>query len=244
MTYRTLLVDDERWARVALRQLLERHQQVDVVAEAESVAQAISLAEEHNPDLVFLDIHLSDGTGFDVAEQLPPSTRIVFATAYDEHALRAFEVNALDYLLKPVDPRHIARSLARLDALPPRGEPNDAPATSALRMEDIVCLQDAGRLKFVHVRDIVFIEASGDYSEVHLANGDASLVSQSLRRWKERLPSPFRSIFRSTLVNLHFVDEIAQRDGRWQVHLRDRDQPLPMSRRYAQALRKQLNLIL
>ena len=241
MSHRVLIVDDERWARIALRDLLAKRSDVRIVGEASSVASAATAIADLRPDIIFLDVQMPDGLGFDLFELMEVSARIVFVTAYDEHALRAFDVNALDYLVKPVDPVRLDRALTRAASAAVAVE---APEPGRLAAEDRVCLQDSNSMKFGLVRDIVYISAADDYSEVHLANGKLSLVSQRLRRWEERLPDTFVRVHRSTLVNLNFVEEIEHTAGRWLVHVKGVHEPLAMSRRYTQALKKRLELIM
>jgi two-component system LytT family response regulator len=240
---RALIVDDERLARVALKSLLDDHKEVEVVGEADSVAGAVRAITEHHPDIVFLDIEMPDGLGFDLFDEMEVEAKVVFVTAYDQHALRAFEVNALDYLVKPVHPKHVARALERVHDPVDVGEDDGAPPRERLEVSDMVCLQEAHSMKFTHVNNIVFIVSANEYTEVHLADGKVALVSQRLRRWEQRLPSCFARVHRSTLINLHHVDQITQVDGRWNVYLRERGEPIHMSRRYAKALRQQLALI-
>lgn len=234
------IIDDERLARVTLREILQHRDDVRIVGEADGVAAGAKLIEDTTPDLVFLDIQMPDGSGFDIFDRVAFSSHVIFTTAYSEHAVRAFAVNALDYLVKPTRPALVARAIERAKAQERRdGESRDQ---TPLQEDDLVCLQESQRLKFSRVRDIVFIEAAGDYSEVHLRSGDTLLVNQSVRRWEQRLPTSFVRIYRSTLVNLAFVDEIVQSNGRWTVKLQGREQSLTMSRRYSQALRKRLSL--
>jgi two-component system LytT family response regulator len=231
MTYRALLVDDERLARKELRSMLSEHDAVEVVGEADSVATAAEQIEAHAPDIVFLDIQMPGETGFDLFEAVDQPLKVIFVTAYDQHAIRAFDVNALDYLLKPVHPNRLARAIERLsdDALP------DKHPTQALTLTDRVCLPDQGRMYFFKVSDIVYIAAAGDYTEVHLANGRMRLALKPLHEWEDRLPNQhFVRIHRSTLVNLEHVTDVTRTNSyAYRVHLSDADEPVRMSRRYA-----------
>ncbi|MEM9192059.1 MAG: LytTR family DNA-binding domain-containing protein [Myxococcota bacterium] len=163
--------------------------------------------------------------------------KAVFLTAYGQHALRAFEVKALDYLMKPADPARLDRALTK--ALRPSA-PVAVTPTDRLSKQDLVSLQDVKSLKFCRVSHIVYIQAANYYSEVHLASGKVAMVSQSLRRRAARLPDSFVRVHRSTIVNLDRVDELQQVEGGWCVYLQDRESPLPVSRRFAQALKARL----
>ena len=230
-----VIADDERLARVALLSLLAGHPEIEVVGEADSVSATVTELERLNPELLFLDIQMPDGFGFEVFERTEVTCPVIFVTAYDAHALRAFEVNALDYLLKPVEPERLRQALERAG----RSE------TPALRTNqeryapgDLICLSQGRSMKFARVEEIVALFAADDYVEVLLASGYRALVPERLRDWQRRLPERFVQIHRSTLVNLHFVDEIEQIGKQWVVRLRNQAPPLTMSRRFAQALRR------
>ena len=238
-----LIVDDERLARAALARLLGERDDVEVVAQAQSVADAAEALNRLEPDLVFLDVQMPGGSGFELFERTQVGADVIFVTAYDEHALRAFEVNALDYLVKPVSPDDIERALSRLA---PTGQPQ-VPAPDGrqppLSLDDVVCLHEGPSMKFVAVKDICFIRAADDYTEAISTQGRTVLTNASLRTWEERLPThAFARIHRSTMVNLLHVEDVVQEASSWLVHLRGQPQPLTMSRRYAQALKKRLGV--
>lgn len=221
-TTRVVIVDDEAPARSRLRALLDRPGTV-CVGEADSVSSAVAAIREHTPDLVFLDIQLADGSGFEVLEATLPEDRpvIVFVTAYDSHALRAFDVQALDYLLKPFDDRRFERALARAtetvrrrrieglcgqlgavlaSGTDARHETPTAPAKLAVRAN--------GRTRLVAIEDIDWIEAAGAYVRLH--TGDRSLLlRQPLGELEKRLARHrFLRIHRSTLVQADRVSEV------------------------------------
>src|SRR5881227_3521711 len=114
MSFRTIIIDDERLARNELKKLLQEFGEIEVIDEAANVQEGVEKIEQHNPDLIFLDIQMPGKTGFDLLEELERSPKVIFTTAYDEFALKAFEVNALDYLLKPVEPRRLSDALEKL----------------------------------------------------------------------------------------------------------------------------------
>ncbi len=231
MTYRALLVDDERLARKELRSLLDAHDTIDVVGEADDIASATEQIDALDPDVVFLDIQMPGETGFDLFDVVDHPLKVIFVTAYDQHAIRAFDVNALDYLLKPVHPTRLARAIERLaDDTAPEPAP-----TQALQLSDRVCLPDQGRMHFFMVRDIVYIAAAGDYTEVHLADGRMHLALRPLHEWEDRLPDQhFVRIHRSTLVHLEHVTAVKRTPSyAYRVHLSAVDEPVTMSRRYA-----------
>ena len=228
---RVLIVDDERLARYRLRCALAAHSSVDVIGEAASVAGALAAIAEYNPDVVFLDIDMPDGSGFRVVEAAAGSFATVFVTAYDEYAVRAFDVNAFDYLLKPIDPERLQGTFERLAA---RSSANTSPSTDCrifLRNDD------GGR--FISVASIVAIAAAGSYTEVHVRDGSTQLVHRTLDEWESQLPAAlFRRIHRSSIVNLDHVVRIDRLlTGGYRLSMRA-GPPLTVSRRRATLLRR------
>jgi two-component system, LytTR family, response regulator len=232
---RALLVDDERLARAELRSLLGAHPEVQVVGEADGVETALAQVAALQPELVFLDVQMPGASGFELLARLPEARfHTIFVTAHDAHALRAFEVNALDYLLKPVHPERLARALARLGQA--RAEP--AVARAKLAEDDLLLLEEGGRSRFVKVGHIVCLCGAGDYAEVVTQDGRRTLSSRPLKEWEARLPERlFARIHRSALVNLACVERVEKGPGGL-VYVRGLTEPLPLSRTHAAALRE------
>jgi two-component system LytT family response regulator len=236
MGSRAIIVDDERLARTEMRRLLAECGGVSVVGEAEGLSDAVVLITREKPDVVFLDIQLGSENGFELLERVDRTFNVVFVTAFDAHAIRAFAVNALDYLLKPVNPDRLATALSRLD-----GETAvERPAIRSLDYDDRVLLELSARSILVRVRDISHIAAAGDYSEVFTSSGKKYLQERSLREWEARLPERhFLRIHRQTMVNLDQIEGIEAAVNRMaQVKLRSIAAPLDVSRRYAVKLRR------
>jgi two-component system LytT family response regulator len=239
-----LVVDDERLARRELRAMLEASHaaEVRVVGEAESVRVAADLVRVCDADVVFLDVQLDGESGLELLPLIDPSVAVVFVTAFDQYAVRAFEVNALDYLLKPVAPARLAQAIRRLAA------PNDAPPAAApaappaprLDYRDRLFLRLDDRMGFVTVAEIVSVVADGDYSVVRLATGRTHRARKSLRDWLARLPeNAFARVHRSTVVNLDYVERVEEWSHfTYRLYLRGSSEPLMMSRRHAMRLRK------
>jgi two-component system, LytTR family, response regulator len=234
-----LIVDDERLARKELRSLLAAHPEVSVVGEADSVAAALAFIEGERPDLLFLDIQLAGETGFDLLERVRAADfRTIFVTAFDAYAIRAFEVNALDYLLKPVNPGRLKKALDKL--LPGAAGAAPAPPARPLAIDDRLYLELGGRSVFLKVGRVTHVTAAGDYSEVFTADGERLLVEKPLREWEARLPEKFFSrIHRNCIVNLEYVERMEGWFNRsHQLFLRGRGEPLTVSRRYAARLKE------
>jgi len=225
---RALVVDDERLARSRLRKLLEVHPEVCVVAEADSVITAQAAIAQHAPDLIFLDIAMPGGSGFDLLARTRVDAHIVFVTAYDEHAVRAFEVGAVDYLLKPIEPARLADTIRRLRA-------RSAPAP------DRICAQSRGEMRVVPVADILLVRADGDYSELALRDGSRIVLKEPLSHWEERLGKPFLRVHRGALVSLADVERVERAHGStYRLFLRGYSAAVAVSRSRAPALREAL----
>jgi len=234
-----IIVDDERLARRELRGMLEEAHAatIRVVGEAESVRTAAELVRTCDADVVFLDVQLTGESGLDLLPLIDPTVAVVFVTAFDQYAVRAFEVNALDYLLKPVAPARLARAVDRLAA--PNEEPADGPVET-LTVQDRLFLRLDDRMGFIKVGDIVSIAADGDYSVVQLATGRTHRARKSLRDWTARLPgATFARVHRSAVVNLEHVERVEEwSHSSYRLYLRGFAEPVTMSRRYAGRLKR------
>jgi len=233
MTIHVLIVDDEPFVRADLRELLGEHDDVVVEAEAATLAACEVALTEKSFDLVFLDVQLRDCTGFDVIPLLSPQVEVVFVTAFDRYAVRAFEVNALDYLVKPVDPRRLATALER--ARQRLGDREIPPPTGRLERADRVLLKTDSERRFVQVRDIAVVTAlGGNYTEIGLVSGGPRpTVRRALKNWEETLPpSLFVRIHRNAIVNVERVVRVTcGPDGSHEVHLQGQPEVYSISRR-------------
>ena len=235
MRYKTIIVDDERLARREMRRLLAEFDEIAIAGEAENLEEAVELIEREKPHLVFLDIQLAGENGFELLERTERRFDLIFVTAFDAYAIRAFEVNALDYLLKPVNPERLQKAIERLG----EEKSEDKSELRPLEFDDRIFLEFGERSVFLKVCDISFIGAAGDYSEVFTRDGRKLLLEKPLREWEERLPEKhFLRIHRQTIVNLEEIEEIGTWFNRtFQVRLKTRPQPLAVSRRYAVRLK-------
>lgn len=239
---RVLIVDDERLARSAVRSTVGELDGVAVAGEAGSVEEAAEKLRAEAPDVILLDVQMRGETGFELLDRIDAAVQVVFVTAYDDYAVRAFEVNALDYLLKPVDPDRLAEALRRArqtDTALPEDETTDP---DALQYDDLFFYEESRQPRFIRISDIVFIQAAGNYTELHLSNDTTALTSTTLSTWEKRLPDAhFVRVHRSTIVNVERVERVDKTGARsYQVVVETRDDPLAMSRRRAQTLKDRL----
>ncbi|TVT39466.1 response regulator transcription factor [Hymenobacter setariae] len=206
-----LLIDDSRLARTELRHLLRAFPEVEVVGEARHADEARALVQELQPDVLFLDIHMPGQTGFDLLASLEgPTPQVIFTTAYDQYALKAFEVNALDYLLKPVSESRLAAALAKLRppelaATAPPPLPTAAPALPPLAAHDQVFVKEGERCWFVRLADIRLFEISGGATRVYFEQHQP-LIPRTLQQLEARLdPKVFFRANRQQIINLHWI---------------------------------------
>ncbi|MBC7851454.1 MAG: response regulator [Chitinophagaceae bacterium] len=209
---KAIIIDDERLARNELKKLLMDYPEIEVVAEAANAGEGIEKIEHMNPDLIFLDIQMPGKTGFDLLAELDRAPNVIFTTAYDEYALKAFEVNALDYLLKPVEPKRLADAIQKLHLQDDRdqggaGIPMNV-NRSILYEQDQVFVKDGERCWFVKLNEIRLFESVGNYAKVYFAS-NKPLILKSLNALEERLDEKmFFRANRKHIVNLRLIDKI------------------------------------
>ncbi len=240
MTIKALLVDDERLARQTFKRLLAEFPSVEIIGEAESLAQALLFIEKFNPDVIFLDIQLYGESGFDLFEQMDIRCQVVFVTAFDEYAIRAFEVNAVDYLLKPVEPERLRQTIERLSTQQKTVQQDAVPTNTTYEYDDNAFIQIDGSLKVIKIESIKYITAQGYASILFYADKQSGFVIKTLKDWEAILPKKhFVRIHRSTLINLDFVDKTEKWfNYSYRVFLKGVEEPLIMSRRYTAKLKR------
>ncbi|MCL6258892.1 response regulator [Aquiflexum sp. TKW24L] len=209
---RALVIDDERLARKELINLLSQYDQVEIVGEANNVDDAKEKIEALAPDVVFLDIQMPEKTGFDLLEELDNVPHVIFTTAYDEYAIKAFQVNALDYLLKPIEPKRlgeaIERLLKKLNENQDKSEETGDFAGRKLTLDDQVFVKDGDRCWFVKLSNVRLFESDGNYIKVYFDNFKP-MIHKSLNALDERLSE--KSFFRASrkhIINLSWVEAI------------------------------------
>ena len=238
---RAVLVDDEQGARMHLAERLAAHPGIEIVGEADRAKAAIDLIQQLKPDVVFLDVQMPGGTGFSLLPLLgdiAPSPEVVFVTAYDKYALKAFETNALDYLTKPVSPPRLAITVERLQncllttGVTPKDEAESSTPARPLELRDFVLLREKTSLRMVEAGEICAVEAEADYTHIFLADGHKAFLRKRMSQWEEELPAPpFFKISRRLLLNTGRIKQIVANDREnAEIHLRGMTKPLPLSR--------------
>ena len=228
---KAILVDDEPLARFELRRLLRAHPEIEIVGEAKDGEEALRVIRELRPDVLFLDIQMHGMTGFDLLEKIDDDLpEVIFTTAYDQHAIKAFEVNALDYLLKPIAPARLEAALSRLGA---------RPAASRLSQ---VFVRDGERCWIVRVPDIFLLESEGNYTRLCFAS-ERPLIRRSFNSIEQQLdPKMFFRANRRQILNLSWIESTELGvDGGLSIRLRG-GHDVELSRRRSEDLRAKLSL--
>lgn len=242
---RAIIIDDERLARAELKKLLQEFPEIEVVDEAANAEEGVVKIEQQRPDLIFLDIQMPGKTGFDMLSDLERAPQVIFTTAYDEFALKAFEVNALDYLLKPVEPKRLADAIQKLHLsdnreLKPASENIN---NSILGENDQVFVKDGEKCWFVKLIDIRLFESVGNYAKVFFG-ANKPLILKSLNALEERLDEKF--FFRANrkhIVNLRMIDKIEPYfNGGLLLELKGGGEKIEVSRRQTVKFKEMMSL--
>ncbi len=235
-----LIIDDESLARFTLRNKLADFPEIEIIGEAASLKDAVEKIRVLNPGLLFLDIQLPDGSGFDLFDLVGYTGKVIFVTAYDEYALRAFEINAIDYLLKPVSAKRLKTAIEKL------GESLDASRTIIIKLNynDRLLVQHKESVNFLKINQITHITASGEYSYIHTNNGMEFITSKSLNEWELRFPDQnFCRIHRSTIINFDYIVKIDHNiTGSAEVVLQGVPESFMISRNYFKKLKQRYSL--
>lgn len=223
---KTLIVDDEQPARDRIRRLLAEYDSLEIIGEASNGEEALPLIQQHQPQLIFLDISMPVMNGVQLAKIISsdfPALSIIFTTAYDQYALEAFDVNATDYLLKPIRKERLNKALSKLI------KPNSS--------DEFITVREREKTRKVLLTNIIFLHSDQKYVEIHLK--DKTLLSgESLKDLETRFPNYFIRIHRSTLVNRQQLYGIDQDDGQCVAMLRDSQLKLAVSRRHQPDVRQ------
>ena len=235
---KAIIIDDERLARQELKNLLSAHKEIEVIAECADYAEAKAKISELKPDIVFCDIQMPGKTGLELAEEISGAIEVVFITAHDEHAIKAFELNAFDYLLKPVQPDRLAETIKKLSVKEAaRGE-----NTSPLGDKDTVFIKDGDRCWFVKLSDVRLFESEGNYVRVYFENF-RPLILRSLNSLETRLNE--KQYFRASrkhIINLSYISGVEPWfNGGLNVKMKD-GREIEISRRQAVKLKDMMSL--
>lgn len=234
---RAVIIEDETLAIENLKYYLKDYP-IDIIGSAFRLDDAVKLIQKEKPEVVFLDINLSGENGFDLLDRIDVNHKLVFVTAYNEYAVRAFEVNALDYILKPLSKERIENTVKRI--FENRNERNPG----MYEMDDVLFLTASDKAAFIRIRDIVYIEADSCYSNIYLKDQSFKVTSKTLKKWENMLPaSHFVRVHRSYLLNVDYIEEIRkQKNGTFKVIISSSRNSIYISRRCASALRDKLQL--
>ena len=208
--HKAIIIDDERLARNELKKLLQDFPEVEIIGEAANAAEGIIKIEELNPDLIFLDIQMPGKTGFDLLTELDKAPHVIFTTAYDEYALKAFEVNALDYLMKPVETQRLADALHKLVQAEEKELSGSVTGINrgTLQEHDQVFVKDGERCWFVKLSEVRLFESVGNYAKVFFGT-NKPLILKSLNALEERLDEKvFFRANRKHIINLRMIEKV------------------------------------
>ncbi len=262
---RAILVDDERLMRQHLRGHLGNHPEIEIVGEADSVTSAWQLISEVHPEVVFLDVQMAPQDGFELLPLLEelsePPPAVVFVTAYDQFAIRAFDTNALDYLTKPIIPERLERTLEKIrqdrminrlisassitaGTVNPSPTPDDAVRNDERKLgpEDLVMLSEKPSLRMIRTREIRAVEAQGNYALFYLAGDKTILMTKAMHHWEEILPAElFLRAHRSLLVNVELITGIEKMSrNEYQLTFKDLSKPISVSRLALQRIKEKV----
>ena len=241
-------MDVEPLARIHLTTRLKAHPEIEIVGEADDVLSAFALVESTRPDVIFLDIQMPKKDGFSLLpllEKIDTQPAVVFVTAYDEYAIRAFEAHALDYLTKPVSAGRLAKTMLRLNKQQVAGTGGFDSATESekrLEAEDLVLLREKSLAMMVKAGEIAAIESQGDYTRIFLSEGKILMMKKSLFLWERQLPPElFAKVSRSRIVNRKSVTKMERKNLlSWDLHLQGNKEPITFSNLESKRLREML----
>ncbi len=231
---KTLIIEDEYYAREELKFLLKDYKHIHIIGEAENIDSAVEKNENLKPDLIFLDVQLGGESGLEIFEKTQIKAKVIFATAYENYAIKAFELKAFDYLLKPVNPDRLKETLSRLF-----GEEKELEKPERFEYDDFILVNERKSMQFIRINTISAICSDGDYSEIHTKEDNKLLVIKSLKKWEERLPDKnFVRIHRSTIVNIEDILKIEKWfNNSYKIHMKSGNMQFEMSRRYASKIK-------
>jgi two-component system LytT family response regulator len=241
-----IIIDDEKLARDLLKEFLEQFDQIEILTECSKGSEAVEKIDKLKPDLIFLDVQMPGMTGFDVLEEIDHEPYVIFTTAYDQYAIKAFEKNAVDYLLKPLDEERFRLAVNRALKRKKQESSNIEELLQSIRgeskgaYESHIFVQKSEKLFNLPVEEIIFLEASGDYTII-TTKTDQFVSSSGIGKLEEILsPETFIRVHRSTIINLNFLKEIERHFNGGMVVKMQNGKSFPVSRTYAKLIRKKV----
>lgn len=234
--YKAIIVDDEKLALLDLKNVLSSFEEIEIIGEANNVSSAEALINKLHPDLVFLDIQLGGETGFDLVNKIDDEVDFVFVTAYDKYAIRAFEVNAQDYLLKPVSAERMRQTIQKLN----QKIHEEADNSRRLNYDDVIFLMLNNKYRFLKIDLIVAITSDADYTTIFTVDKTKFITRKTMKEWESRLPeNHFCRIHRETIVNLEYLSKTDDSfSNSFKVFMKGIEKPFLMSRRYAAKIKE------
>jgi len=226
----SLIVDDERLARLNLRKKLSMFSEIEVVGEASGIESGIKAIRDLNPDLLFLDIKLSDGNGFDLLDRVEFKGKVIFQTAYDEYACRAFEINAIDYLLKPITKERLKKVV---DNLIHNEQEKNVYSLQKFRYDDRIMIEQKKNIHFIRVENIICIKADREYTYLFEKGGKEFLVLKSIGDWQKELPDEhFARVHRNSIINFNYIERSERFGNTANIFLSGMTEAILISRGY------------
>lgn len=241
--FRALIIDDTENSRITLAHDLKQYcPQVQVVAEADGVQTGLDAIREWRPDVIFLDIQMGDGTGFDVLTQLKDiNFHVIFTTALDSYGIKAIKFSALDYLLKPIDPDELVKAVAKLEQI---GKNSNVKDSINVLLENMrtnlapgskrIAIHTAERVQLISIQDIIRVESQGPYTIFHLANKQQILATKNLREYEDVLADhDFIRVHNSHVINFAYLKEYVKKDGGYAIMSDNTEVPVSFRKRNA-----------
>jgi two-component system LytT family response regulator len=230
-----LIIDDERLARLNLRTKLSMFSEIEVIGEASGVETGIKAIRDLNPDLLFLDIELSDGTGFDLLNKAEFQGKVIFQTAYNEYACRAFEVNALDYLLKPITKERLKKVIENLAN---SSNHDGESGVQKFRYDDRIMIEQRKSIYFIKVENIICIKAVREYTSIFEKGGKEYVVLKSIGNWEKELPDEhFARIHRNCIINFNYIERSERYGNTANIYLSGIKDAILISRGYYKVIK-------
>lgn len=246
MILKCIIVDDEKLARDLLVEYLSQYNDIEVVATCKNGTEAVQEIEDKKPDLLFLDVHMPGINGFEVLENVTHHPRVIFTTAYDKYAVKAFEQNAVDYLLKPIEEERFQQAIEKVMEVISGPKPDltallkDFAEMSPQRHSDSLFVQKSDKFYRISAADVLYLEASGDYTII--STGQEQYVSSNgISKLEEKLdPQFFIRIHRSTIINQNHLREIEKHFNGGLIVKMDNGKSFPVSRSYVKKIREKI----